>query len=105
MGDTGEDDLEKELGVWALEDMKYQNAFRLIEQLKWSKVCLFAGGRQEQQGGITNFTGCINKFGDCDSLIFCEPRRVADQVHKHILETDGTMIHGAKIVVLAPKRN
>jgi hypothetical protein len=97
-------DLVKELGVGMTELERHQCTLRLVEQLKWSKTCLFSGRRRDQEGGITDFTACLDKLGDCDSLIFCEPHRTAEQVHNHILETNGRMFHGERIVVLSPTK-
>ncbi|HEV2393734.1 MAG TPA: hypothetical protein VG146_15380 [Verrucomicrobiae bacterium] len=78
-----DDDLVKEVGIEMAESAQYQNTLRLIEQLKWAKVCLCVGQRVEQEdgGGIVDFTGCVRWLGNCDFLIYCEPQRTAEQIH------------------------
>lgn len=101
-----DDVLVKELGVQMAESAQFQKTLRLVEQLKWAKVCLFAGQRGEQEdGGIVDFTGCFGWLGDCESLILGEPRRTAEQVHKIVLDAHGRMVEGISLSVLAPPRD
>lgn len=103
--DDEHDGLAKEVGVEMAELAQIQRTIRLIEQLKWAKVCLFPGQRVEHEDGISDFTGCIRWLGECEWLIFCEPHRTAEQAHKLILDAHGRMLEGIRLSVLAPPRD
>lgn len=104
MGDD-EDGLVKEVGIEMAELNQIQKTLRVIEQLKWAKVCLFAGQRVEHEGGIGHFTGCIRWLGDCAWLIYCERNRTPEQVHKLVLDAHGRTVDGLRISVLSPSRD
>jgi len=56
---------EEILAIWA----------QVIEDIRQSKVCFYAGRFPGQKPALEDFTGALPLIGDCNTIVYAEPRR------------------------------